>query len=205
MNKGNTPLEVMAAIVANGGPVLAWVKDEEHDEWSDYTVNITGVDLDGHGFCSLTNPNQQYKPIPTEWAYSHSKWRAVDHLGRLLEFMGKPVVDGPNSGWINVLIEDNGQFVSTGHDPTNWQNSLEQRPRKMRPMTSLEAFEFLAEGHEGKPRVWRGTGDSDNRWFSAASWEWDCLPEFALFANLSDRDGDTLTWREFPQIEEDKA
>jgi hypothetical protein len=142
--KGNSALEVMAAIVANGGPVEAWVKQYDDDDWSDEPVEVTGVDLDdiqypfytigdGHGFCSLTNPHQQ---------------------------------------------------------------------RKMRPMTPLEAYEFLAQGHEGKPRVWRIDDYDEETWYAFSNWSNLCGVQHRLYANLSDRDGDTLIWREFPMVED---
>ena len=203
MNKGNTPLEVMAAIVANGGPVLAWVKYQEHDEWSDYTVNITGVDLDGHGFCSLTDPNPQYKPIPTEWINDWAEWRAIDPDGRLFEYKTRPYA-GKTAGEAKEWLVNNKYYspISGGHDPTNWEDSLEQRPRKKRPMTPLEAYEFLAEGCEGKPRVWRYIDEPKHQFTSFTDWWHLCNVENKLYANLSDRDGETLIWREFPMVED---
>ena len=208
--KGNTPIEVMKAIVENGGPVESWVAYGV-TSWSEIRCKIYGVLLEEECpyitsagrvmYASLTNPNPQYKPIPTEWTNDWAEWRAVDQSGDLCEFQWQPGLSC--DGWISEGYMFN--YVSKGHDPTNWQDSLEQRPNKQRPMTSLEAYEFLAEGHEGKPRVWRKTSGFDNRWFTAASWLFHYLPEFSLFANLSDRDGDTLIWREFPQVKEDKA
>ena len=81
---------------------------------------------------------------------------------------------------------------------------LPQKPEH--PMTPLEAFEFLAEGHEGKPRVWRDK-EQDDRWFPvgyypAGYWDSSQRIDTARYANLSDRDGETLIWREFPMVED---
>jgi hypothetical protein len=214
--KGNTPLEVMAAIVANGGPVSAWVKEQERDEWSDKPEKINGCDLgkvafpfftneDGYGFCSLTNPHPQYKPIPTEWTNDWAECRAVDADGRLWEY--ENIVDDISfTGHYWYRLPDTNkraECISKGHDPTNWKDSLEQRTRKMRPMTPLEGYEFLAEGHEGKPRVWRYKNGGENHWIPGSHWGQALdITENKLYANLSDRDVDTLTWREFPLVED---
>jgi hypothetical protein len=209
----NTPLEVMAAIVANGGPVKSWVRDDDTEDW--YEHNTTGIRF-GHSFpfitdsnswkqCSLTNPHPQYKPIPKEWTNDWAECRAVDADGKLWEYANSfDKMEMRGSFWQRTTPFRDRMVgcVSEGHDHTNWQDSLEQRPSKMRPMTPLEAYEFLAQGHEGKPRVWRIDDYDEETWYAFSNWSNLCGVQHRLYANLSDRDGDTLTWREFPLVED---
>jgi len=77
--KPNTPLEVMEAIVKNGGPIEAWVSDEDDKLWTH--SRVSGVILThtepyiidrfmattGAWFhrCSLTNPNIKSSKVDT--------------------------------------------------------------------------------------------------------------------------------------------
>jgi len=148
----NSPLEVMKAIVENGGPIEAGVSDDE-ENWNPAIVQ--GVIIDnitlpfrcttqydteiGFHFCSLTDPTKQYRPIPTEWTHDWARWRVVNERGQLIEFSEKPVL--LYNRWFSRYGKDS--FISPGHGPSNWENSLEERPRKTRLMTAREFAKFV--------------------------------------------------------------
>ena len=139
MNNSNTPLEVMKAIVANGGPVLAWVSNDV-TSWSEIRCKLYGV----------------------------------------------------------LLQEECPYRTSAG--PAKYASLTNPHPQpNKRHMTPLEAYEFLAEGNEGKPRVWRDKEQAD-RWYPSGYWDSSQRIDTAQYANLYDRDGDRLIWRKFPQI-----
>jgi ribosomal protein L37AE/L43A len=127
----NTPIEIMKAIVENGGEVEGWVSENGKD-W--VPKKLTGADISSkrpfntadnlNKFASLTDPNKTYKPLGP-WVNDWANWRAVDSDGRLFEYPERP---GKN----DVVWTGSGvtfQHISNGHDPTNWENSLEERPK----------------------------------------------------------------------------
>ena len=137
----NSPLEIMNAIVDNGGPVEAWVR-QLGEPW--FQGMVCGVLIDANGFprmictedaiwdeCSLTDPHANYVPIPDEWTHGWASWRAVDKTGVLHEYSkSKPI--RTDDGWING---GSVRPISKGHDPTSWQDSLEER---IRPIHELK-------------------------------------------------------------------
>jgi len=100
----NSPLEVMRAIVENGGPIEAWVKKDHEDTWERRT--IIGVDTasddlnymvsggtysEWYQFCSLTDPTKkQTRPMTARefarfvgenmgrYLYRHKNW--INHV-----------------------------------------------------------------------------------------------------------------------------
>ena len=212
------PWEVARMIEEAGGPVVLEVWDYDPNG---VNLKIKDVCMESKAFIDtgcdhwhharlpqkperrkITDP--KYKPIPTEWTNEWAECRAVDADGRLWEYENnlKDIAFKGPCWYRKTNSERKAEAVSEGHDPTNWQNSLEQRPRNKRPMTPLEAFEFLAEGHEGKPRVWRPKCSPKDVWYSQMGCDNFNSPSNREYSNLSDRDGDTLIWREFPLVEE---
>ena len=203
----NTPLEVMRAIVDNGGPVEAWVRDLDETSWTKTEVNGVGVTRVGvpwyYGIgnpdtseaiirhwnkCSLTDPNANYVPIPTEWTHGWSSWRAVDKAGVLFEYSkSKPI--RTDDGWING---GSVRPISKGHDPENWQDSLEERPRKTRPMTPREAALFLhGQPYAVQRKIWE-------TWVPASAAVQLTDPQKWEYADL--RDPDFPQWQDFPTV-----
>jgi len=82
-----------------------------------------------------------YTPIPTKWKNKWARWRAVNANSVLVEYELKPFVE--ETFW--KCSGGNNQVISSGHDTTNWEESLEERPRKTRPMTAREFARFVGE------------------------------------------------------------
>ena len=131
----NSPIEVMQAILDNGGAIEAWVK-RESEQW--VQGRVAGVNLFGvkpyfavdennkpawFQAISLTDPNQKYTPLPTKWYNAWARLSAVNGYGELWEFEHRPYM--MQSKW--VVSHGKYAMVSFGHDPSNWENSLEER------------------------------------------------------------------------------
>ena len=199
----NTPLEVMKAIVDNGGPVEAWVRDNtELQNWE--RQRIIAVFVEGNPFpfedgrrnvwrlCSLTDPNANYVPIPTEWTHDWARYRAVDADGSLHEYEDKPY--WVTTFWKVLTSVSQFKLVSIDHDPTSWQNSLEERPRKTRPMTPREAALFLhGQPYAVQLKIWVS-------WVPASAAVQLTDPEKWQYADL--RDPDFPQWKDFPEVED---
>jgi len=144
----NTPLEVMKAIVENGGPIEAWVRTADRPWIHGLVVGVTIGDyfnpftVQGSMYrykeCALTDPNKKYAPLPTKWTFDWARYRAINHFGELWEFDHKPIAR--RKVWHTT---GDSEFISEGHDPSNWKNSLEERPRKTRPMTAREVYDYI--------------------------------------------------------------
>ena len=196
----NTPLEVMKAIVDNSGPVEAWVKNYVSRPWSENTIQTAllkgrrpfiSYGGDDYAFCSLTDPNANHLPIPDEWTHDWASWRAVDADGRLFEYADLPTVVA--NMW--RADKEDWYFVSTGHDPTNWRESLEKRPRKTRPMTPREAALFL----HGQPYAIRFKADTEIYWTSDTALNDDTDVGYWQYADL--RDPGFPRWQNFPEVD----
>jgi hypothetical protein len=208
----NTPLEIMAAIVANGGPVEAWVSQNEI-EW--YNNVICGVDLSSddyfylvhqgeldfqwYKFASLTDPNKTHKPLGP-WVNDWARWRAVDSDGKLFEYERKPIIrlsvvwDYPDRDILHY--QSLFELISEGHDPANWENSLEKRKRSARPMTPREFAKFVGE-NMGKFLYRHKLWDHDN-WSAHFNVTQDTMVSNHLYAENVPGD---LEWKELPQVE----
>ena len=144
----NTPLEVMKAIVENGGPIEAWVRTADRPWIHGLVVGVTIGDyfnpftVQGSMYrykeCALTDPNKKYAPLTTKWTFDWARYRAINHFGELWEFDHKPIAQ--RKVWHTT---GDSEFISEGHDPSNWKNSLEERPRKTRPMTAREVYDYI--------------------------------------------------------------
>ena len=198
----NTPLEVMKAIVDNGGPVEAWVRDNtKWQPWqcrriiavyvADIPFRFEDDTREAWRLCSLTDPNANYVPIPTEWTHGWASWRAVDKAGVLFEYSkSKPI--RTDDGWING---GSVRWISKGHDPTNWKDSLEERPRKTRPMTAREAALFL----HGQPYVVKIAAWKPHQWV----YPYVCSDDIDVSSlqYTDPRDPDFPQWKDFPEVE----
>jgi hypothetical protein len=69
---------------------------------------------------------KKYKPIPKEWTNDWANYRSVDKDGELWEYVKKPRAG--NDTW-GILIGNYKQIPGL-YDPTNWENSLEERERE---------------------------------------------------------------------------
>jgi len=98
------------------------------------------------GWYKVSKIKPQYKPIPTEWAHDWARWRAVDSDGFLHEYSLKPYFLYDTDRWHGDGV---AYFISDGHDPTNWENSLEERhiPTVDESIEELKIASYeLAEG-----------------------------------------------------------
>ena len=72
---------------------------------------------------------KKYNPIPKEWTNDWANYRAVDANGELYEYIHRPCKD--HAMWVTTAnippCGENTYFISEGHDPTNWENSLQPR------------------------------------------------------------------------------
>jgi hypothetical protein len=189
----------MKAIVENVGPIEAWVKDAVNQPWEPET--ITGIDLDlkhpfltthdGFLLASLTDPTEQYTPLPTEWTHDWARWRAVDESGVLVEYESKPGIR--DIFWRCIRRY---QVISSGHDPSNWENSLQERPPKTRPMTAREFAKFVGE-NMGR-YLYRRKDWINGDWYLMPTVYHGVDPGSWLYAENVEGE---LTWRELPEVE----
>jgi hypothetical protein len=206
----NTPLEVMKAILDNGGPIDAWVRNPE-GAWNPSIIRGVDVDhqsliflagvkenIDWYDQASLTDPNKKYAPIPTEWTHDWARFRALDDNGELWEFAEKPKkeIDPVTMRWISIFGVTS--LISRGHDPSNWENSLEERPRKQtRPMTAREFARFVGE-NMGR-YLYRREGWGTDDWTVDPLVCLNTQPKEWLYAENVPGE---LTWRELPEVSE---
>ena len=104
--------EGKSAWLSNNGFIVSWISSTKipiTDSWQS-----DGWEL----------KSKQYNPIPKEWTNEWANWRAVDKSGCLYEFTDRPKLFPGR--WHSPF--KTGQ-ISGGHDPTNWGNSLEARPK----------------------------------------------------------------------------
>ena len=81
---------------------------------------------------------KKHNPIPKEWTNDWANWRAVGKDGKLREFSSTP-----------TLLSDEWKpfftfaIISEGHDPTNWENSLESRTLTTGEQSILKRIERI--------------------------------------------------------------
>lgn len=151
----NTPLEVMKAILDNGGPIKACVAD--HADGKNYQRRmITGVHFDSHKpfitgvgsrwpfawLAESTILKTRPMPPPDEgWIHDWARYRAINGHGILLE-SSHPLE--PNGYYWETANQDcTLARIGDGYDAIDWKNSLQERPPKTRPMTRMEILGVL--------------------------------------------------------------
>ncbi len=197
----NTPLEVMAEIVKRGGPIEAWVWDTVKSATPEVVLGVSlkhtafpyTCERGIYKFCSLTDPTKKYAPLPTEWTHDWARWRAVDDNGELWEYEEKPHIQ--SACW--SVLGDHLRLISAKHDPSNWENSLQERPRKTRPMNAREFARFVGENlgrYLYRSKMWE-----EGIWEYCPHIIKDFDPSRILYAENVEG---ALTWRELPEVEE---
>ena len=204
----NTPLEVMKAIVENGGPIEAWVRTADRPWIHGLVVGVTIGDyfnpftVQGSMYrykeCALTDPNKKYAPLPTKWTNDWARWRAVDSYGRLVEFGKRPLTHDVFVWWPVLGGSHKVAIISDGHDPSNWENSLEERHRKTRPMTPREFARFVG-GNLGKYLYCPSSSFEEDFWTYAPAIINEPNTKEWLYAENVEGE---LEWRELPEVEE---
>jgi len=202
----NSPLEVMKAIVDNGGPIEAWL-EWRTGKWAKDTIIgvVLGTDfpyyaVGGNSFesISLTDPDKKYAPLPTKWTNDWARWRAVDSYGRLVEFGKRPLTHDVFVWWPVLGGSHKVAIISDGHDPSNWENSLEERHRKTRPMTPREFARFVG-GNLGKYLYCPSSSFEEDFWTYAPAIINEPNTKEWLYAENVEGE---LEWRELPEVEE---
>ena len=96
------------------------------------------IDIESEGHCTIDPESRvleeeadfmkdTYLPLPSwddapEWA----KWRAVDENGECIWFHKEPYHD--HEEWLRQASRHEYVTAGKGYDPTNWKDSLEERP-----------------------------------------------------------------------------
>jgi len=205
---------MLDAVEDSSGPFCVWLRNYPGQKWSKtnlaeirpyHELPYVSVRNKAYNECSLTDPNKKYTPIPTEWSTSWAMYRSVDVGGFLCEYEMEPIIDQESLTWTQQTegYEDvSMRYISYGHDPSNWKNSLEKRvvEKPATPKTRQMTQKELALWLHGKPYAVREPGETS--WtYPIVIFDWVNADDYE-YADLTDEN--FPLWKKFPQVPDEE-